>query len=97
MALVNAVHQLGSSVAIIGSATEIRSLLSLLRQLYRGNIAHGVRGLRPPIPLYHAFPIDISDDTELHVVLGDLATALGVFSEVSSVVYWGRLQSLSFL
>lgn len=83
MALVNAVHQLGSSAAIIVSATEVRSILSVLRQIYRGNVATGVNGLRPPLPMYHAFPLSIPSTTEVPVVLGDLAVALNVLGQAS--------------
>lgn len=85
MTLVNAVHQLGSSAAIIDSATEIRSLLSVLRQVYRGNVADFTGGLRPPIPMYHPFPFSIPDDTQLHVVLADLSAALSLFAQVRSM------------
>lgn len=83
LTLVNAVPQLGSSVAIIGSATEVRSRLSILRQLYRGNVAHTVRCLRPPVPMYHPFHFSIPSTTEIPVVLGKLALSLKRFGQVS--------------
>lgn len=93
MTLVNAVHQLGSSIAIIGSATDVRSLLSIVRQLYRGNVAHSVPGLRPPIPMYHPFPLNIPHTTDVALVLGELAIALDVFGQVSRAVHWSSIET----
>lgn len=85
MALVNAVHQLGSSVAIIGSASETRSLLSILRQLYRGNVNYSVPNLRPPLPMYHPFPFHLHDDTQIQGVLVNLSTTIQHLGQVSVV------------
>lgn len=84
MVLVNAVHQLGSCNPIIDSATEMRSTLAILRQLYRGNIAHaGVEYLQPPLPMYHPFPHDIPGTTMFHVILVRLADSMDQFGKVS--------------
>lgn len=82
MALINEVHQLGSSAAIIGSATETRSLLSILRQLYRGNVNYSVPNLRPPLPMYHPFPFHLPDDIEIQSALVSLSMTIHHLGQV---------------
>lgn len=83
MALINAIHQLGSSNAIIDSATEMRSMLTILRQIYRGNVTHaGFDDLQPPLPMYHPWPYDIPRATQLHNIMERLADSMDQFGEV---------------
>ena len=84
MTLINTVHQLGSSNAVVNTATEIRSVLSMLRQMYRANIGQaGIELLHPPLPMYHAWPHDIPRTMEFPVVIARLANAMDGLGQVS--------------
>ena len=90
MALVNAVHQLGSSAAVIGRATETRFLLSILRQLYRDSLAIiCVDELRPPLAMYHSFRFEKPPETRFHVVLADLGSTIDHLAQVGPTqLFW---------
>lgn len=88
MAVINSVHQLGSSLAIVQAATKVRLLLTVIRHHYRHFLEERLGNtivLPPPLRMYRSHPISVPKRYAhfLHVAVADLAQNIDDLENVS--------------